>query len=230
MWIDGEGEEEVNDDVDGEENTDTGENAGDEGGDEDGTAEKEADAASDGDEGDDKSDKGEDDKSEDGKSEDELEGAPEAYDDFKLPEGMQFEGEQLEAFTEFGQKYGLSQDAAQNLIDMHLGQVDKITTLQQETWDEIKADWRKQSLADKDLQDEEGNAEAAIAIAVKGVEALGGKALKEAFDLTGAGEHPAVVKAFHKLGKMAVEDEFVFGGGSGDQKTPAEKLYPTMNK
>src|SRR5258706_11787563 len=47
-------------------------------------------------------------------------GAPEAYTDFTLPEGVKLEGETLKAATELFRELGLPQANAQRLVDLHL--------------------------------------------------------------------------------------------------------------
>lgn len=68
--------------------------------------------------------------------------------------------------------------------------------------------------------------EAEIDRARRAVDAFGGSELRELLDATGLGSHPAVVKAFHQIGKRVSEDESAFGASAGGRdKTFAEALY-----
>lgn len=134
----------------------------------------------------------------------------------------------MATFTDFAREHELSQEGAQKLVDLHAATISEAAAQQQEKWDEIKEDWRKETIADKTLHDEEGKADAAIAASRKAVEKIGGQPLMDALDLTGAGNHPAVVAAFHKISKALAEDQFIFGSGSADNLSPAQKLYPSM--
>lgn len=167
-------------------------------------------------------------EAEDGEKSEAEGSAPVEYEDFSLPEGMDVDQEALGEFTKFAQEHGLSQEAAQSLIDSHVSNIEKFTEAQQERWSEIKESWSKEALADKELQSEEGGSEAAVALAKTAVEKLGGGELQEALELTGAGNHPAVVKAFYKMGKAMAEDKMVFGGTASDTSSKAAKLFPSM--
>lgn len=158
-------------------------------------------------------------------------GAPESYSDFKIPEGFEIDQERMSLFQEFGKEHGLTQDAAQNLVDLHVKAIEGVTEAQAAEWATIKEGWVSEVRADKELQDEDGKADAAIAVAAKAVKALGGDKLQEALNLTGAGSHPAVVKAFHEIGKHMEDDRLVFGsGGDSETKTGPSALYPTMKQ
>lgn len=184
------------------------------------------DKSEDGDKGDkDKSD--DDDKSDD---KEEKEGAPEEYEPFDLPEEVKVDDALLTDFTDYAREHDLSQEEAQALVDLHLKAADKFETRIQEQWDEKKAEWREQTKADKELQGEDGTVDEALALSKKAVEKLGGEELMEVFDLTGTGEHPAVIKAFYKLGQYIKDDEFVFGSAAQSQKSRAERMFPSMKK
>ncbi len=175
-----------------------------------------------------KSDRSDDDKSED---DEEKAGAPDEYSDFTIPEGFEVDDARLATFQEFGQEHGLTQEAAQALVDLHVSAIQEVTDAQAAAFADMKDGWVAEVRADKDLQDDEGKADAAISVAAKAVEALGGDSLKEALNITGAGSHPAVVRAFHEIGKHMVDDKIVFGsGGGGDVKTGAQAMFPTMKQ
>ena len=157
-------------------------------------------------------------------------GAPDKYEDFKLPENFEINEELAAKLHELGKEFNLPQEGAQRLVDLHLSVIDEINARQQDQWKQVKDDWKKQALADKDLHDEKGSAEPAVALALKAVDALGGEGLREALDLTGAGSHPLVVKAFYQIGKAMAEDKFVTGAVTSDNRSKAEKLYPSMKQ
>ena len=162
--------------------------------------------------------------------EEKFDGAPDTYAEFDVPEGIELDTEQMSRFKEFGQTHNLSQKSAQELVELHLQTMENFTTRQMDQWDEVKENWVNDVRADKDLQDDTGSTDAAIATALKAVENLGGQDLKEALELTGAGSHPAVVKAFYQMGKAMEEDKVVFGGAGADNRSAADVLYPTMRK
>jgi len=64
------------------------------------------------------------------------------------------------------------------------------------------------------------------------IDRLGVPGLKEALNLTGAGNNPAIVKAFVRLGQMVSEDRFQPGNGAppAAPKSPAEVIYGAQPK
>lgn len=182
----------------------------------------------------DKGDKADDDddadKDKEGDDADEDDGAPENYEDFTTPEGTEINDELLTSYKEFGKTNNLSQKAAQEGVDLFAGAMETFVEEQANQWVEVKKEWAKETNADKEMQGEDGTAKESIAVAVKAVNHLGGQELKDAFDLTGAGDHPVVVKVFHQLGMLLGEDAMIFGGDKGDTRTMAEKMFPDMDK
>jgi hypothetical protein len=170
------------------------------------------------------------DKAEDGETseEEKSEGAPEAYADFVIPEGTTINEDRLGRFQELAKTNNLPQDVAQKLVDLGAETLEEAATLQQEQWDKIKTEWRKTTESDKDMRGSDGTAKEAIAAAAAAVKSVGGKELQEALDLTGAGNHPAVVKAFYTISKAMADDTVLFGSGAGEELSAAEKLYPSM--
>ena len=60
-------------------------------------------------------------------------------------------------------------------------------------------------------------------IARDAVEKFGGDSLKQVLDKTGLGNHPEVVKAFAKVGRLIAEDEIIGRGSrAGFTMTPQE--------
>ena len=48
-------------------------------------------------------------------------------------------------------------------------------------------------------------------------------------DATGFGDHPEVIRMFHKIGKQVSEDTFVPGTNLGEENDPAKRLFPNQN-
>src|SRR6266403_979628 len=78
-------------------------------------------------------------------------GAPEAYSDFTLPEGVKLEGETLKAATARFKELGLPQANAQRLVDFHLGQIRAATAASSKAYDDMRAAWQAKSKADPDV-------------------------------------------------------------------------------
>lgn len=164
---------------------------------------------------------------------------PEKYD-FKVPEGQTINAALVDKATPIFKELGLTQDAAQKLFDFYnttaKAQAESTTKLVAD----MRADWRTQTQALPE-----------IATDPKAVENLGrAKAtifendpkglaeFNEAMDLTGAGDHPAVVKAILRFAARVNEGSHVSGRGpsSEGQTSPnkaarpsaAQAMYPNL--
>jgi hypothetical protein len=71
---------------------------------------------------------------------------------------------------------------------------------------------------------------ASMAAAGRAIDRLGGDDLREAMNLTGAGNNPRIFKAFVTLGQWLSEDKFRPGNppAGNTQKTAADRMYPDL--
>ena len=148
------------------------------------------------------------------KPEEAAQGAPEQYEDFKMPEGMTLDGKVSEAFQGAAKELGLSQEKAQGFIDK------LAPVLAQQSMERIKAisdDWREKSmkneeiskslpdiarLRDKFAKDANGNIDPDIA----------------EFMNSPMGNHPGCLKLLARAGRA-------FGEGSYPQGKPVATGY-----
>lgn len=139
-----------------------------------------------------------------------AEGAPEAYEDFVAPEGMELNAETLDSFKTFAKDANLSQAAAQSLVDMATGLVANAQEAQAAAFAEQAGQWREATLKDPDF----GGTKLAenLLLAVRARDQFGTPALKELLDASKLGDHPEVVRFFVNVGKATSEDSFVPGG------------------
>lgn len=83
--------------------------------------------------------------------------------------------------------------------------------------------WAATTKADKEIGGDKLAENLAIATKVRD---LGGPDLVKVLDVTGLGNHPAVIKAFAKFGRMLSEDKFVAGdGGKGAPRSQEDRIY-----
>lgn len=157
-------------------------------------------------------------KPEDGKPKDDgkdkPQGAPEAYTDFTLPEGMDMDAEVLGEFTGIAKELNISQEAAQKLIDLQ----SKIATKQAEEYQAAVMkqgeQWAAAVKNDPELGGE--NYEKSVASAVKVIQAFGDEGLKDLLNTSGLGNHPALFKFCHRISAAISEDKFVMPGSQTD--------------
>lgn len=121
---------------------------------------------------------------------------PEKYE-FKPPEGVEFDPEQLNEYTPIFKEAGLTQEVAQKLLESHL-------TIQQAAMEKQLTAWSEELKNDKEFggKNFDANVKAAQAAVARFLTAED----KAFLDRTGLGSHPGLVKAFHRIGKAISED------------------------
>lgn len=149
-------------------------------------------------------------KTDDGKPKDQPQGAPEAYANFKLPEGMELDAEVLGEFTAFAKELNLPQDKAQKIVDFQA----KLAAKQADEYQAVALkqgqDWANQVKNDPELGG--ANYEKSVASAVKVIQSFGDDGLRDLLNNTGLGNHPALFKFCHRVSQAMSEDKFVMPG------------------
>ena len=153
--------------------------------------------------------------------------APEAtaYGEFKLPDGATLDDASLEQATTLFKEAGLPQDQAQKFIDLALSREQAAATRGVQAFVDLQTKWVSEIKADPEIGGT--RFEASMASAGRAIDRLGVPGLKEALNLTGAGNNPAIVKAFVRLGQMVSEDRFMPGRNAAPaaSRSPAETIY-----
>jgi hypothetical protein len=165
------------------------------------------------------------DKPDGDKPADEATGAPEAYEDFKLPEGspegMELDAEATSAFKEAAKADNLSQGQAQRYVDMAAKLVQKtIDSLTSQGAERI-TQWAEQVKADPEVGGR--NYEANTQVALAAVAKFGDAELKQVFEEYGLGNNPAMVRFAYRIGKAMSESGFVHGQGNESPAKPANR-------
>jgi hypothetical protein len=152
-------------------------------------------------------------------------GAPDKYEEFKLPQGMALVPEIADEFKTVAKELNLSQAAAQKLVDIQA----KMATHAQEAglkeFDAMKESWRTETL--KELG---SDAQAQLGIAAKAIDRFGSPALRQMLNDTGLGNHKDLVSFLVKVGKAISEDKLADGKPAGGAKSAADVLYPSAQK
>lgn len=177
------------------------------------------------------------DKSKDSKADDDKTGAPETYAEFTVPDDMEMDKEALEAFIPIAKDLNLNQAGAQKLVDLYGDAVVKAAEQQNQAWSDMQDDWGKQTREDKEIGGTEENFDANVKMAQLTMDKLTTaeqqKALKEALNTSGIGNHPEVVRIFAKIGRLLSDDSIDIGqivnSKLGD-RTAAQTMYPNMNE
>jgi hypothetical protein len=159
------------------------------------------------------------DKGDQGKADDKS-GAPEQYE-FKAQEGLQFDEQVIEAYSEVAKELNLSNDDAQKLLDKV---APVMAARQQEQIKAVVDGWSETARTDKEFGGEKLSEN--LATAKKALDAFGTPELKTLLNESGLGNNPEVIRFMYRAGKQISEDKFVGGKGpSGSDKSLADKLY-----
>lgn len=167
----------------------------------------------------------------DGKADEKATGAPESYEDFTLPEGVELNEELMGEFKPLAKELNLSQEQAQKLVDLQANEMAKITKAQEQTWNDLNESWVDQAMKDEEIGGKsETEFKEKVAVATKALEKFGTPELRQALDLTGAGNHPEILRFAYRVGKALSEDQIVGSRSSGsEEKSPEKVLFPDMN-
>jgi hypothetical protein len=152
------------------------------------------------------------------------------YRDFKLPEGATVDDDSLKSASTLFADSGLSQEQAQKFIDLAVSREKAQAESGLRAFVDLQNKWVSEIKADPDIGGE--RLQATIASATRAIDRLAIPGLREALDLTGAGNNPAIVKAFARIGQLIAEDRFRPGNGAPPvaPRSPAEVIYGAQPK
>ena len=141
-------------------------------------------------------------------------GAPEAYTDFTLPEGIDMDVGTLDAFKGLAKELNIPQEAAQKLIDLQTTLVAKQADAYQQAIVAQGQKWAAEVKNDPELGGE--NYDKSVASAIKVIQSFGDPALTELLNDSGLGNHPALFKFCHRISAAISEDKFVMPGSQSN--------------
>ncbi|GAL43039.1 peptidase [Citrobacter werkmanii] len=152
------------------------------------------------------------------------EGAPEKYE-FKPAEGQELDTSALEQFEPIARELNLSNEQAQKMVDLYGTKILPMVQQQQtEAWQKTTEQWAADVKADKEIGGDKLTEN--LSAAQRALDQFGDPELKEYLDSTGLGNHPALVKAFIKVGKAMSEDKVVTGGHESGGSDLISAFYP----
>lgn len=143
--------------------------------------------------------------------------APEKYADYKLPDGFTLDAEIKAKADGLFKGLGLSQEAAQSLVDFYGEQVSKIASAPAKAYQDLTTQWRKDAESHPDLRGKLGPGQEVNVRIARALDGLGDPKLasefREVMDLTGSGNHPAFIRVLDKLAQKVTEGTHVAGNG-----------------
>jgi len=154
---------------------------------------------------------------------------PLTMESIKLPEGFTVDEEISNNFLEVMNDAKLTPgERAQKLIDLQAGLMAKAAEANYKAWSDMQTQWQDEVRADPEIGGEK--LAPALGEISKLVDTYGSPELRQALDLTGAGNNPHVIKFLHKIAKDLGEGGPVLGAPSQSKDSLADRLYPSMKK
>ena len=172
-------------------------------------------------------------KAEEPKKEEPAKGAPDKYEDYKVPDGFTLDPEVKTKADALFKGMGLNQGQAQSLVDMYRELTTEAFQAPFKAYQDMTADWLKQSQDHPDLRGKLGpgqDVNVRIGKLLDGVpDTKLASDFREAMDLTGVGNHPAFIRMLDHFAKQLTEGTHVAGNGPspGGQSRPGAASQPT---
>jgi len=146
-----------------------------------------------------------------------------------LPEGFSKDEEAFGKFQSIMADDKLSPtERGQKLIDLQAEALAKVDELNTKRWNDMQDQWAKDAKADKDIGgDKLAPTLQSISKAIDSLGSDSAKAFRDALDLTGAGNNPAIIKGMAQWAKLLTEGGHITGNPpKGAPKTLQEEFFP----
>jgi len=154
-----------------------------------------------------------------------------AYEAFKVPEGLTLPEERVAEYTAILGKHNLTQEAGQELIDLHasaLGQMQaSLAQHQQDAFADTRRTWREDFYKSAGNRSDTMANDAKWAITKLVTDAAQRKELYTVLDNTGAGDHKAVIGLLARAARVMRERDAPPPGltPKAPERTPAQRRY-----
>jgi hypothetical protein len=148
---------------------------------------------------------------------------------FNLPDGVTVDEGQMTSLKETLAKANVSPEVGQSLLDLHVAELNRsaeaFAKAQQDAWAETVNTWKAELDADPEFS---GENKAKVTSAIgRALDDYGSLEARHAFDLTGAGMNPAIVRFVHNMARALQEGTSIPAPGPASRpRTTAETLYP----
>jgi hypothetical protein len=132
--------------------------------------------------------------------------------DFKFPEGIEIDKKAVAAFIPIMQKLNIPPEAAQQIVDIQANMAKEAMKAHETAVETARNKWVDEITKDTKLGGEK--LKETIHVANQALDKVGTEGFKALLKRTGLGDHPEVIRLFHKVGQMLGDDKSVFGGPS----------------
>lgn len=148
-----------------------------------------------------------------------------AYADLTVPEGTTIDTDVLGEAVPLFEKHGLSKEAAQEFVDFYADKIQASSQSQVESFNQLKQDWLAETKSDNEIG---GDAlDEHVKLGRVALDKFGSPELTKLLNEFGLGNHPEIIRAWAKVGRLTQEDN---PGSTGEpsvgKKDRVSTLYP----
>lgn len=169
--------------------------------------------------------------------------APDAYADFKAPEGFEIDKDAVAKVAPIFKELGLNQEGAQKLVSAYAEISQAAANSLMESSANKQKEWATQIKSDPEIGGNKlAQTKATISQALDSIlSKADAKAFREAMDYTGAGNHPAFARGLFKLASLLTEapsrdhvngngptKEGTRAPGTSERPSTAKAIYPNL--
>lgn len=149
--------------------------------------------------------------------------------ELKLPEGSSLDATYLEQTKAMAKDLGLTQEAAQKLVERDNAMMAGFVQQHQTKWNEQVVQWEGVVKSDKEIGG--NNFQSSVSDARTALDKFGTPEFKQMLNQSGYGNHPELIRLLSRVGKAMREDKMVTTSSqpARDQKSFAEAFYPSMS-
>jgi len=178
------------------------------------------------------------------------EGQAVEYQAFSIPDGYTMDKAEASDLSDFAKEFNLSQEDAQKMVNKHFDYLSKNNVKLEALKSDQLGEWASEATADKEfgganLSENMNGARKAMnsfsqpAVDANGKPILSSEGANKGQQMTeiemlmnqsGWGNHPAMIRVFHRINQAMSEDKFVQGDMKPfvKAKSAAETMYPSM--
>jgi hypothetical protein len=149
---------------------------------------------------------------------------------FSPPEGVTLSDEDKTQLGDIATKHGLTSEAVTDLLGVYKAKVDSASEAPVKAFLELNDKWQAEVKADKDIGGEKLPAVLQSIGKLLDDPRYSDPGLKAALTYTGAGNNPAIIKAFYKMSQALTEGGHVGGEPprAAPKPTGAQAMYPNL--
>lgn len=152
---------------------------------------------------------------------------PLVAEDISFPDGFEVDATLRDEFLALANDKDKSpKERAQALVDLQVKAATAASEASSKAWTDMQESWKAEVRADAEI----GGAKLDATIGRIGrlIDEYGSDGLREAFDMTGAGNNPAVIRFLAKIADVVTEGPAVPGTPAQSETTAAQRLFPSM--